>query len=148
MKKIFAPLTAVLPLLYILAIGLSFPFHTSDPLLFCLLSVYLLLTLLFTVCFYFTIHHYQPKQLAVYNILFFRRKSSAATDGSRILAGKKSGNPTTGTERRRRRRPVTVDLDYFVPAPLVQLFYGTDRRYGFLQSQSGGYLFNIHKTSA
>ena len=70
MKKIIAPLTAVLPLLYILAIGLSFLFHASDPLLFCLLGVYLLLTLLFTVCFYFTIHHYQPKQLAMYNILF------------------------------------------------------------------------------
>lgn len=70
MKKLFAPLIAVLPLLYILAIGLPFLLRTSDSLLFCLLSACLLLTLLFTVCFYFSIDHYRPKQLAVYNILF------------------------------------------------------------------------------
>ncbi len=70
MKKPFAPLVAVLPLLYILAIGLPFLWDTSDSLVLFLLGIYLLLTLLFTVSFYLSIDHYSPKQLAVYNILF------------------------------------------------------------------------------
>lgn len=70
MKKMFAPLIAILPLLYILMIGMFFLFSPSDSALFSVLGAYLLMTLLFTVCFCYSLDQYSPRKLAVYNILF------------------------------------------------------------------------------
>lgn len=70
MKKMFAPLIALLPLLYIAIIGIFLVIGPSDSVLFFFMCAYLLLTVLFTICFYCRLGKYRPKELAVYSLLF------------------------------------------------------------------------------